>query len=228
MKPCMGLIGVPNRILLVTFSARRDIPFLNLPQGSHFDKCDPMSVILQPTLWRTCRALANHQRLHLMQVLCTKGEKTVSQIADEVGSPLSAVSVNLRVLNARGLLKVRRRGRYVYYHIGADASVPGASELLRAVRTVLNSRQDGITFSFKALTGLTHYRRHTILYVLHQRAHSFVELIHDARIPAPALKRHLRKLRDRDLIEFKDGAYQLAKTRDPLRNALLKLASFPP
>ncbi len=228
MKPCMGLIGVQIRILLVTFSARRDIPFLNLPTGSHFDKCDPMSQTLQPTLWRTCRALASHQRLRLMQVLYKNGEMTVSQVAREVRRPLSAVSENLRALNARGLLKVRRRGRYVSYRIGADASVPGAAELLRAVTTVLNSRRDGRSFSFKALTGLTHYRRHTILYVLHQRAHSFADLIHDARIPAPALKRHLRKLRDRDLIEFKNGAYRLAKSRDPLRNALLKLASRPP
>lgn len=163
-----------------------------------------------------------------MQVLCKNGEMTVSQVADEVGSPLSAVSENLRVLNARGLLKVRRQGRYVYYRLGADASVPGSAELVRAVTTVLNSQRDGRAFAFKVLTGITHYRRHTLLYVLHQRAHSFAELIYNARIPAPALKRHLRKLRARDFIELEHATYRLAKTKDPLRKTLLKLASRPP
>ncbi len=228
----MGLTGVPLRMLIVTLLSRRDIAFrtelLNLSMGSHFDKCDPMSETLQPTLWRTCRALASHQRLRLLEVLYKNGEMTVTQVARKAGRTLSAVSENLRALNARGLLKVRRRGRYVYYRIGADASVPGAAELLRAVMTVLHSRRDGRSFCFKALTGLTHYRRHTLLYVLHQRAHAFTDLSRDAKIPGPALKRHLRKLRDRDLIEFKNGAYRLAKSRDPLRNALLKLSSSPP
>ncbi len=187
-----------------------------------------MNEPLQPTLWRTCRALASHQRLRLLQVLDKGGSMTVSQVADEVGRPVNAVSENLRVLNARGLLRVRRRGRYVYYRVGADTSVPGAAELLGAVMSALGAGRDGRASVFRVLTGVTHYRRHQILYELHQRRCTYGELIQRSKIPSPALRRHLRKLRARGLIELEDRVYRVSQCRDSLRRTLLKLTSRPP
>ena len=53
---------------------------------------------LKPTLWRTCRALANHRRLVMLRVLAKEREMTVSQIADAVRLPVATVSANLRML----------------------------------------------------------------------------------------------------------------------------------
>ncbi len=93
-----------------------------------------------PTLWRTCRALANRRRLRLMQYLMRHSDLTVSAIADEARMPLSVASQYLRALNARGLLQARRVGRSVIYRVEADPAVPQAEPLLKALRA---SRREG-------------------------------------------------------------------------------------
>src|SRR5437762_1309603 len=72
---------------------------------------------LRPTLWRTCRVLANRTRLQIFALLVRRRSQTVSAIADRIEVPLSVASQNLRALEARGLLEVRRSGRRVYYRL---------------------------------------------------------------------------------------------------------------
>ncbi len=183
---------------------------------------------LKPTLWRTCRALASKQRLNLIRLLDEHEELTVSQAANKTGRPLSGVSEDLRILNARGLLKVRRKGLYVHYRIGADSSISGADTLVKALKDLLHAAPDRQAAALKALTGFTHVRRHKIIYELHQAPASFGQLVLRCHISAPSLKRHIRKLRDRGFVKLEKHIYHLATPTDPLRRYLLSAASKPP
>lgn len=183
---------------------------------------------LQPSLWRTCRALANHDRLRMLKLLDARGEMCVSQMADAIRRPSSYTSENLRMLNARGMLAVRRSGRFVYYSIGADPTIPWAADLLHAVISALKRGRKAPGRVFKSLTALTHMRRHMILYVLHQGAQTPVSLRRQTRISTPALQRHLRKLRSRNMVQRTDHHYQLSAPRDVLTATLLSLSSKRP
>lgn len=184
-----------------------------------------MTTGLHPTLWRTCRALANHGRLDILSRLGKEGEQTVSRMAEEIGRPVSAVSENMRILNARGLLKVRRRGKHVYYRVGADSSISHAGTLLSAVARTLRSQPDGPSCVFKAVTSVTHPRRIIILSELHRESLPFAALSHRCKISKPALNRHLLKLQARGLIIRGKGVYRLAKPKDALRKCLLNLTA---
>jgi hypothetical protein len=59
--------------------------------------------ILQPTLWRTCRVLANRNRLQLLELLIEEPSQTVSLLAKRLR--LSAK------LEARGFV-TQKAGRY--------------------------------------------------------------------------------------------------------------------
>ncbi|MBM3889971.1 MAG: helix-turn-helix transcriptional regulator, partial [Verrucomicrobia bacterium] len=66
---------------------------------------------LRPTLWRTCRVIANPTRLKIFALLAEQPGQTVSGVADRLKLPLSEASESLRALEARGLLTARREGR---------------------------------------------------------------------------------------------------------------------
>jgi DNA-binding transcriptional ArsR family regulator len=178
---------------------------------------------LQPSLWRTCRALANYRRLRLLQILDQRGETTVSQMAELTGRPVSEISQGLRALNARGLLKVRRHWRNVYYRAGGDPTVPWAAELLRAITPVLRDGEDGMLLAFSALTSFTHYRRQQIIWALDE-GRVLAELQRKVGASRPALRRHLRKLRTRGMVDYKRGLYRKAQPPDRLRQTMMSLA----
>ena len=194
----------------------------------HFDKCGTMNDSLRPTLWRTCRALANKHRLEILRVLDQDGPQTVSKMRDRLGQPISCVSENLRALNARGLLTAKRQGREVRYELGADPTVPGAKELLQAVLETLRLRENGDTYAFKLLTALTHYRRHQILFVLTTESLPFGELCQRSDMSRQALQRHIAKLHERGFIVHKARAWHVANAKSPLHQCLLSLAAQPP
>lgn len=187
-----------------------------------------MRTTLYPSLWRTCRALANHPRLRAIELLQEHGELTVTQMAERTGCPVSEASVRLRALNARGLLRVHRDGRNVIYSIGSDPSVSGSEELLRSVLKILKTGRQGRVRVFRAVTALTHERRHRILFALKQENLTFKSLQARSSISKRALRRHLRKLRARGLVTWRNGTYRCTRPRDQLRKTLLLLASQPP
>lgn len=174
-------------------------------------------------MWRTCRALANPRRLALLALLGERGERDVSAVALEMQWPLGLASEYLRMLNARGLLSVRRSGRRVYYRLGTDRSLPESAALLAAVMESLKKPGASAEAICKILTGLTHPRRQYILRLL-RRQMGFVELKARSHMSAPALCRHLKKLRSRGLIEAGRDGYRLAWPEDTLRQTLIRLA----
>ena len=78
---------------------------------------------------RIGKALSNPHRLQLIEVLA-QGERTVEQLAEDIGSPVPNVSQHLQVLKAAMLVSVRREGLYAFYSL-ADPLVFRAWQALR-------------------------------------------------------------------------------------------------
>ncbi len=65
---------------------------------------------------RVLKALANESRLMIVDRLA-RGECTVGELVELVGSDQSTVSKHLAVLRSHGIVEDRRDGNYVYYHL---------------------------------------------------------------------------------------------------------------
>ncbi len=160
----------------------------------------------------------------MLQLLVARGELDVSGVARLMDCSLGTASQSLRMLNARGLLNVRRNGRHVFYRAGGDRSLPESALLLQAVVSALGKSGASIDALLKTLTAATHPRRQQILKWL-RRPMRYGDLKARMRVSSAALTRHLQKLRARAFLDTKSGWYRLAWPADDLRKALLALAA---
>lgn len=181
---------------------------------------------LQPTLWRTCRALANRRRLSCLKEVVLRPGESVGEIAASVRLPQDQASLCLRALQARGLLHASRDGRWVRYFPWPDPLVPTAAEILVAMTRALTGNELQDKHIIQCLTAFTHPRRLAILGRLHwQGVLSFSVLMRSCRISSPALFRHLKKLQARGLVQETPEGWALASEREPLCESFLKLVS---
>ncbi len=184
------------------------------------DPTVPLS--LHPTLFRTCRVLANRKRLEILALLIQQPNQTVSVVATHLRLSLPAASQYLRALEARGLLTCRRVGSQVQYRAGIRQGAAG--ELVQAVRLAVRHRgQPGETL-FKLATAFTHPRRVEIFRALRNGADSFVKLQAATHISARALSRHLSKLEARGFLKVDKDRYSLAHHKHPFGRALARSA----
>ena len=116
-----------------------------------------------PTLWRTCRVLANPQRLACLKEVLLRPDSTVEEIAAAAALPHSKTSMGLRALQARGLLRARRHSQWTHYLPHPDPLVPCAKPILAAMRRALVTRPLLETELRATLTAFTHPRRLSIL-----------------------------------------------------------------
>lgn len=65
------------------------------------------------------RAVANSRRLEILDLL-SQGERTVEDLASEVGTSVSNISQHLQVLRAAGLVSSRKDGQYVHCSLSGD------------------------------------------------------------------------------------------------------------
>lgn len=179
---------------------------------------------LKPTLWRTCRVLANRRRLRLLGALIKKPGQCVREVALRVDIPDEVASKYLRDLNARGLLRAVRAASSVLYYPDADSSVPQAHELLREIKKVYQRHEDPIETIFHYATAFTHPRRIQIVAGLSSGMKTPADLRGLLGISAPALVRHLRKLRSRGLVNREGRMYSLETEVPGLANVLMRLA----
>jgi len=172
--------------------------------------------LYHPTVWRTCRALMNERRLACLAVVLKTPGLSVGEIAVEAGLPQNQASMNLRTLQARGLIVARREGVHIRYFAEPDPLVNHASAVLEAVRRELKNgdghKSDRL---LETLRAFTHSRRLTILKCLALQAEATTEeLVVRARISQPAVWRHLKTLRTSGLVSAtKDGAWKLMARR---------------
>ena len=85
------------------------------------------------------KALASGRRAEIVELLA-QGERTVEQIADEIGQSLPNTSFHLRTLARAGLVDSHRRGTHVRYRLASNEVL----ELWWAMRRVAAARLEGL------------------------------------------------------------------------------------
>lgn len=183
-------------------------------------------IIMSPTLWRSCRVLANERRLRLLKSLLVMGPLSVSEAAGKNKLPLSITSAYLRQLNARGFLRVSRCGSHVYYTVGFDPLVQHAEILLTSICEAIKPCSTGSEFHrvIHALTTCTCPRRINLVRSIARRPDvDYETLRRETGMSQTALHRQLGKLLHRHVIVESDENYRLAPLRDPVIALLVQL-----
>lgn len=183
------------------------------------------TLMLQPTLWRTCRLLANRTRLKLLGVLLRRPGLTVSAAAEHLKLPLPVASQYLRALEARGILTARRVGRQVEYRPSPATTAGPGPKLVAALRLVFQRETEPVETVFRLATAFTHPRRIEVYRALQGEPRLLGQLQTTTRISVRALLRHVRKLEARGFLESQQGRYKVANRRDALGRELALLAA---
>ena len=182
-----------------------------------------------PTIWRTCRVLANSRRLRCLAAVLRQPGEAVGAIAASAKLPQDQASLCLRALQARGLLHASRESRWVRYFPWPDPLVPMAAPILAGMsRAVLTERRP-VTRIIRCLTAFTHPRRLRVLRCLQQNSPlPFASLARQSRISQPALFRHLKKLEERCLVIESETGWSLNPEHEPLADTFLTLIALEP
>lgn len=183
-----------------------------------------MSAPRQPTLWRTCRVLANRKRLQILALLIRQPNQTVSAVAMQMKLSLPAASQYLRALEARGFLTCRRVGLRVEYRPSATTSKDAAGEILTALRLVFRRRAQPVEALFKLATAFTHPRRVEVFRAVKDGKDSFGKLQAATHISTRALSRHLAKLEARGFVKSELEIYAVITQTHPFARAVARLA----
>ena len=179
---------------------------------------------LSPTLWRTCRILAGATRLGLFRRIVHKPGMPVGALAKAERISLGRASQELRRLQARGLVRVERAGRWVRYHPEPDPAVPSAKVLLRALKEACASREASADEqTARVARGVAHEKRMAMVRALRAGPLAVNGLQTALHIPAPTLWHHLRLLETGGWVERDRGCWRLAANTHPLAKCLLKL-----
>ena len=75
------------------------------------------------------KAIGNARRLMVLCKLVQHGERTVGDLAEDVGLSQSALSQHLAVLRSEGIVATCREGQSIRYRIANDAAVKLVSTL---------------------------------------------------------------------------------------------------
>ena len=212
--------------MLSDFAKSDSIPWHNC------DTICTMNEPLRPTVWRTVRALANVNRLRFLEaVFRSKGKKGVTELASELDLAVPTASIYLRALNARGLISARRYSSFVFYGDGQDRSLPEARILQQAFAELFASRKvmekNWPMEVLPTLLAYSYERRIRIIVCVSERGGCrFADLASTTGIPTMSLSRHLRTMRDANVVELdSDGKYRICQPRSNLEQALLSLAT---
>jgi DNA-binding transcriptional ArsR family regulator len=155
---------------------------------------------LQPTLWRTCRVLANRLRLKMLGAIVRRPGQTVSAVAKQFHVRVGVASEYLRALEARSLLIARRNGRWVQYEPANGESEEPRHRLGAAVSAELKKGGKVAEKVFRLATAFTHPRRIEVYRALRGGPATLSELKQATRIAERALLRHLEKLNARGFV----------------------------
>ena len=181
--------------------------------------------LLQPTLWRTCRVLANRTRLQMLGLVLRRPNQTVTAVARQLKLSLPAASQYLRALEARGLLTVGRVGRRVKYRLGAAPSGEAAQELIEPLRRAFQREPSPVETVFNLATAFTQPRRIEIVRALKQEARNRGQLKAVTGMSGRALARHLRKLEARGFVVCRRGMYSVTARPEGFGRALAWVAT---
>jgi len=68
------------------------------------------------------QALSNPQRIQVLNLLC-QSERSVDELAGELGQSAANTSAHLKVLREAHLIEIRREGRKVYCSLGSNSAI---------------------------------------------------------------------------------------------------------
>lgn len=184
-------------------------------------------VKLQPTLWRTARALANADRLELLRLVYeSKNKQNVTDLSKKMNLAIPTTSTYLRALNARGLISVVRSGSFVFYGTNSDRSLPVAAAIQAAFFHFFKTskRSRGWSREYVSLfKGYAHPRRVNIIRCLKgKHLLTFGEIHKDSGIHPVALLRHLAVLIQSGIImKDEEHRYALVQPSDIIASTIL-------
>ena len=186
-----------------------------------------MSDSLNPTLWRTCRMLANSRRLKIIQHLIDNGPLTLTELATASSMSLPACSQYTRQITARGLCRETRKGTYAFFDLYPDPSIPYSPYLLLGIIESLLRKKQDYTEPIADLTAYTHVRRIMIVnYLFKEESARLCDMQQDLPISEAALLRHLNKLISRKVVSRSENeCYHLLKPPTMLSKKLLMIAT---
>lgn len=78
-----------------------------------------------------CKAFANPSRLRIVEALAD-GERSVSQLVEQMGISKSNVSQHLGIMREKGVVEYRREGGHVFYRL-SNPKILQACRLMREV-----------------------------------------------------------------------------------------------
>jgi DNA-binding transcriptional ArsR family regulator len=180
---------------------------------------------LQPTLWRTCRVLANRIRLRMLRLLFKEPGLTVSAVAQRLDLSLPAASQSLRALEARALLVARRNGRWVHYQLPPLNAGGPVAELVAALRRGCQHDACPTETLFKLATAFTHPRRIEVFRALNQQSRDFRQIQTATGLSAWAVRRHLGKLEQRGFVVRQGSIYAPVPSGSAVGRALARWAA---
>jgi rhodanese-related sulfurtransferase len=164
------------------------------------------------------KALASGRRAEIVDVL-SQGERSVDDIADEIGQSVANTSHHLRAMARAGLLTTRREGTRIFYALASDR----VAEFWSALRDVAGQHVAGLERLAAAYLGerdgvdvvdrnelVARLKRREVM-VLDVRPAQEYEAGHIAgarSVPIAELRRHLRALpKDSDVVAYCRGPY---------------------
>src|SRR5690606_25349314 len=100
---------------------------------------DELSTVFE-TVSRYFALLAEPMRVRVLHSICQR-EKTVNEIADEIGATQTNISRHLSLMYRAGVLSRRKVGTHVFYGV----SDPALTEICRTVCVHIASRGDAAT-----------------------------------------------------------------------------------
>jgi len=179
---------------------------------------------LSPTLWRTCRVLSGRTRLALLRRIINRSGQAVSQLAQAEEISVPRASQELRRLQSRGIVGVKRLGRFVLYVPAPDPLVYSAAPILRAMKLTFKRFPLSLDEEISLLAhGLSHPKRVAIVRALQQSSMPGAELQSHLEIPEQTLRHHYVFLARGGWVEKKNGVWCLIRGEHPLSKCFLKL-----
>ncbi len=178
---------------------------------------------LRPTLWRTCRVISCETRLKLLWVLFDEKELCVKDLAESIEMGAAQASLQLRALNARGLIQSRREKARVLYSPEANGSVDFAPELLEGL-SKCHDRNMALKAVIRQATAFTHQRRIELVRVLNGGGMGWDELLRTTGMSPSSLYLHLGKLMDRGFVSTCVNKYKQTRPNNRFGKLLLRIA----
>jgi predicted transcriptional regulator len=173
-------------------------------------------------LWKTCRVIANENRLHLLRLILEDPAQCVKGLAAEIGLTPAATSTQLKRLCEEHLISAHRTGLMVHYSFGTEYAPAHILLVLTALRKCL-STDTPYPSIIRQATGCTHQRRIELIQRIAKAPSSIEELVQISRMSYSAITRHIQKLAARDYILCQDGRYYRAKPAGDLALALSEI-----